>query len=433
MHSTKYNGIILVRGNTMLTNFSFKNYKTFANKVNVSLTANLSIKRFLCNSFELDNRRILKTIGVYGPNNTGKTCLVLALANLKTIMLNAPHEDLTNSFIADNVIHYEVEFNIKKRNYCYIVSYDCQKKEYLEEELSTFSVAPQNNSVKSYSLLIRRDKKGIVIPALHIDEKSNPSIANMISSNYPIVLTINFNPKSPLGIAKKDYLDFANSIILLRLDGNMDLSKTINLMQNDPKANLFISEFIKNCDLHISDFGFSDEVKSDVDISNMIKKVVAPENLKFYSVHKEHRVPSFVFDSLGTQKLIALSGYIYEAIKYGRILIVDEIDSSLHHILIRSIISLFNNELNKKAQLVFSTHDLLLMDLQKMFRKDQIYLTNIDSQTNESYVVHLSDFSSRDESGLRGDEDIVDYYLHGRFGAVPSPELFELLEAATDE
>ena len=105
----------------------------------------------------------------------------------------------------------------------------------------------------------------------------------------------------------------------------------------------------------------------------------------------------------------------------------------MHKLFVTFFVTLFNNDLNSKAQLIFSTHDLLLMDLKTMFRKDQIYLTNINNETNDSYVIHLSDISSRDENGIRGDEDIIQYYLHGKFGAIPSPDLFDLLEEAIND
>ena len=151
------------------------------------------------------------------------------------------------------------------------------------------------------------------------------------------------------------------------------------------------------------------------------------ESLKFFSKHNGYRVPSIFFDSVGTLKLVALSGYIYEALIKGKTLIIDEIDSSLHHILTKSIVAMFNNMLNKEAQLVFTTHDALLLDLKNMFRKDQIYLVDIKNSYS-SKITRLSEFISRDSNGIRGDENIIEYYLKGQFGSIPTPDLFSSLE-----
>ena len=108
-------------------------------------------------------------------------------------------------------------------------------------------------------------------------------------------------------------------------------------------------------------------------------------------------------------------------------MIVDEIDSSLHHILTKAIVAMFNNILNKKAQLIFTTHDVLLLDLKNMFRKDQIWLVDVLDESS-SKITRLSEFTSRSENGIRGDEDITDYYLKGQFGSIPTPDLFASLE-----
>ena len=158
------------------------------------------------------------------------------------------------------------------------------------------------------------------------------------------------------------------------------------------------------------------------------------EVLKIWSKHHNHTVPSVLFDPIGTRKLISLAGYIYESIVNGGVLVIDQLDSSLHHVILRAIIALYNNDLNKKAQLIFTTHDALTMDLRRLFRKDQIYLTDIDENGNNK-LIHLSEeFTSRDENGIRGNEDIVDYYLKGRFGGVPTPDLFESIsEVLSDD
>jgi len=422
----------------MITSLRLRNFKTFAEEIEISFTGSFSIKRFLCNTFETKGKRVLKTIGFYGPNNTGKTCLILALANLRALMLNESHEDLCNSFIENNVTYFKVEYIIKDRMYSYDVSYDNKEKKYIREELNKLTVAPSNSSMISSKTLIVKDKNGVIFGGSKNGSGNfgKETLMKMFSPSLPILKSLEFAEDifPDLYQAQKDYIEFASSIILVRNDKHfLDIRPTLELIKNDLKARKFISEFIKNSDLHISDFGFSDNIETDVDVSNFVKPSTNLETLKFYSVHKGYKVPSFIFDSLGTQKIIALSGYIYQAIKNGGILLIDEIDGSLHHILTRAIISLFNNDLNKRAQLVFTTHDLLLLDLEKLFRKDQIYLTNIHEKTGESVLVHLSDITSKDEDGIRGDEDIRKHYLHGRFGKLPSPELFDVLEETLDE
>jgi hypothetical protein len=377
-----------------------------------------------CNTSEQCGLNVLKTVCVYGPNNTGKTCVLLALRNLRALMLNEPKEDLTNSFVDDDIIFYEVRYIQNGSFYQYLVEYNSKEKQYINEELSLLKIQETNHSVITPKVVVsRKDNK---IKLAGVEKDFNERLAVMISDRFPILHVLSSFNNEYLNKARKDYNDFARSIELLRMDLDINIAKTMDLMKTDPEGTKFVKEFVKNCDLHIDDFGYDEEVKSDVDISNLIQSAFTDKRaLPFYSQHRQFKVPSFIFDSVGTRKIIALSGYIYDALKNGRILLVDEIDSSLHHILTRAIVAMFNNDLNKNSQLIFSTHDLLLMDLKHIFRKDQIFLTDI--KDDESVVVPLTSFPSNTENGIRGNEDIIDHYTKGKFGAIPTADLFESL------
>lgn len=407
----------------MITSIKFRNYKTFYKEVSMSFVADAQIKRFLCNTSEQCGLNVLKTICVYGPNNTGKTCVLLALRNLKSLMLNEPHEDLTNSFIEDDIIFYEIKYVQNGSYYKYSVEYNCKEQRYLNEELCSLKLQESNRAMVSQKVIASRKNNRIKLDGVERDLSER--LALMISDHFPILNMLSTFKSESLNKARQDYIDFANSIELLRPDTKIDLTKTTDLMKNNSDGMKFVKEFVKNCDLHIDDFGYDEEIKSDVDIAKFLNGPVDKSALSFYSKHRNYRVPSFLFDSVGTKKIIALSGYVYDALKNGRVLLIDEIDSSLHHILTRAIVAMFNNDLNKNSQLIFSTHDLLLMDLKHIFRKDQIFLTDIIDE--ESVVVPLTAFPSNTENGIRGNEDIIDHYTKGRFGSIPTADLIESL------
>ena len=98
----------------------------------------------------------------------------------------------------------------------------------------------------------------------------------------------------------------------------------------------------------------------------------------------------------------------------GKTVVVDEIDDSLHPLLVNAIIELFNDrEVNTKgAQLIFNTHDVSLLSLDN-FRRDQIYFTEKDNKTG------VTDLYSLDEFSPRKTENIRKGYLQGRYGAIP--------------
>jgi AAA15 family ATPase/GTPase len=118
-------------------------------------------------------------------------------------------------------------------------------------------------------------------------------------------------------------------------------------------------------------------------------------------------------ESLGTQKLFALAGPLLDILENGKVLVIDELDRSLHPLLVRHIVKVFQDSDSNPngAQLIFTTHDTSLLD-PTLLRRDQIWLTEKNSDQSTE-LVPLSAFSVRKNEALeRG-------YLGGRYGGVP--------------
>jgi hypothetical protein len=152
-----------------------------------------------------------------------------------------------------------------------------------------------------------------------------------------------------------------------------------------------------------------------------------------YTIRSVHRLPDgeavrFDFlevESNGTQRFFALVGPWLNALEQGTLLVIDELDCSLHPLLTRNLVELFQTrDANPKgAQLVFSTHDSVLMDLE-LFRRDQIWIVEKD-RAEASQLFSLYDF----EEKPRNNEAVERGYLAGRFGGVPTfGPAFENLE-----
>lgn len=121
----------------------------------------------------------------------------------------------------------------------------------------------------------------------------------------------------------------------------------------------------------------------------------------------------FFDESQGTQKLFTLAGPLFDIIENGKVLVIDELERSLHPLLVRQIIKTFHDpELNRHgAQLVFSTHDTSLLD-SSFLRRDQIWLTEKNAEQS-STLMPLTAFSPRKGEALEKG------YLGGRYGGVP--------------
>ncbi len=123
-------------------------------------------------------------------------------------------------------------------------------------------------------------------------------------------------------------------------------------------------------------------------------------------------------ESQGTQRFFALAGPILDALNDGVLLVIDELDCSLHPLLVEKIVELFNNKSSNKngAQLIFTTHDSSVMR-HEILRRDQIWIT--EKQSNgATELFSLYDFNN--ENRPRNNEAFERNYLSGRYGGVPS-------------
>ena len=253
----------------------------------------------------------------------------------------------------------------------------------------------------------------------------------LMSSNNLLCYVIDASKFEHLEKMKKIIVEFAQKIDILNMN-NIPMKKTIELMKNQGDLQKKVVEFIKNADLYMDNFEYVDmdqikiddrteNEKPDEEVLNMREKLM--EQIRLVSTYKGVKVPSLIFDSTGTKKIAALASYIIEGLENGRILIVDELDSSIHFKITRAIVAMFNNELNTNAQMIFTVHDINLMDCKRMFRKEQIWFVHKDQ--DRVYVYSLADFTA--QQGVRDTTDIMEKYRKGALGALPDPELINSL------
>ena len=119
-------------------------------------------------------------------------------------------------------------------------------------------------------------------------------------------------------------------------------------------------------------------------------------------------------ESVGTQRFFSRIGLWMEAINSGAVLVVDELEASMHPLLTRHLIEMIQDQTvnQNHAQLIFTTHDTGLLDL-KLLRRDQIWFAEKDEKSMQTDIYALTEFSPRK------DENIAKGYLQGRYGAIP--------------
>ena len=201
---------------------------------------------------------------------------------------------------------------------------------------------------------------------------------------------------------------------------------------NDPNHKERIVNLLKNADIGISD-AYIEEIDEKIDIDRF-KKILPQAMLeefveKLENINKSHKYNinllhssaevksvSLDFDdeeSSGTRRFFALIGCWIDIISNGYTVFIDEIETSLHPLLVKELLRLLLSEAHnpKGAQIIFTTHNPVLLDT-TLFRRDQIWFTE-KSPNGATQLYPLTDYQPRK------DEALAKGYLAGRYGGIP--------------
>ena len=416
----------------MLVSLKFNNAYIFSQETSFSLKADMRNKRLSSNVIETSVDSVLKSACIYGSNNSGKTCLVRIIRALWSVILSQPGDVTPNLFSNNSVVSISCVFIQDEKEWEYSFSLDTKTMEFIFERFSRIDYDQYRNSKE----IVYFERDFINQKFYTKDASLQPSIHLMGRKNI-LIHVVDVATLPYLKQARNVLMNFANKIVIVDMN-NIPLDNTIMMLKNHDSLQKDIVSFIKNADLDLEDFKYEEknlpfnlpEQKPSEDVIAMQIKQSFEDTLRLTSVYKGVPLPSLLFDSTGTKKIAALASYVVSALKNGLILVVDELDSRIHFKLTRSIVSMFNNELNDKAQLIFTAHDVSLMDCKKLFRKEQIWFVHKDEEG--VYLYSLADFTAKD--GVRDTTDIIEKYNRGVLGAIPDPDMIEtLLQVKNDK
>lgn len=212
----------------------------------------------------------------------------------------------------------------------------------------------------------------------------------------------------------------------------------IRRLQEDARFARRLKSVLKHADLGITNIEVVENAVSEEEreaIAEYVKRIAEPSEaaamLTRLQTQKKpdlelthmgaagHVSLPFSSESDGTHALISFASIAISALETGATCIVDEIDSSLHPLLVAELVRIFNDPLinQLQAQLVFTTHDTSLLETEgpiEILERDQIWVVEKDSR-GASELIALSDF------GLpRAGSNLARGYLTGRYGGIPS-------------
>ncbi len=362
-----------------------------------------------------DKTKLINQMVIYGANSSGKTNLVQSILFMWRMVTQSHNFNIGDKipripFKLDNVSSKnpsKFEINFIQDEIKYLYGFSCNEDKFLEEYLYYWPKGKE-------SLIFKREEGNKF--DFNIEEKLQKTISKQTIQN-----TLYLSRATQLGFEKtKPVYEFFKKNIVININLSDWDNYTINSIFNDKKLKDKIVEFLKK-----TDFGGIDDIlikkeKTKIkqikfDGNGMSQNDVEEDilNLKFiHRIDGEDFAFNFSEESKGTQRTFSMLGPLFDILENGKVVIIDEIESSLHPKIVQFLIRLFNSRHNKKnAQLILTTHNLTLLN-QELFRKDQFYFCEKESN-------HSTQLVSMSEYDIRQDADFEKAYTLGRFGANP--------------
>jgi len=426
----------------MLIEFRVSNFRSFNEEQVLSLVAARRDAKhpdslIQCNGFDL-----LKSTVVYGANASGKSNLIKAFWIMKSIVCGSA----TKSNLGDpipGIFPFRLNLETTKKptrfevtllldDICFLYGFSATRERVHDEFLRVR--AP--NAKERERTWFRRtlDADGNTDWEFGgLFEKETKGLKGNLQSTRDNCLLLSYAAQFNVKCLSRLFLWFRNNLRVEDMSDNPDPLKqeTARAAQGNEAFFGRVLGLVRDADFGIEKISFQPNI-----LDSMFKEVTetsAPAALDIQTLHRvEGSDVPIAFDmredeSNGTNRFFALVGPFLEALDDGRVVVVDELECSMHPLLTRKLIELFQDpEQNKKgAQLIFATHDVSLMD-PYLFRRDQIWIVE-KRQSGASVLFSLYDFET--EERPRNTEAFQKNYLAGRYGGVPSfGPFFENLE-----
>ena len=367
------------------------------------------------NAFAYKDEQILKSVAVYGANASGKSNIIKAIRFCCSMVFNSHNHNENNTFgftpfkfenYPNQPSQFLIRFVINDVEYEY--SFSLTQTDIITETLYYY---PNGRRAKIFTRNETQGKEKNSIYTFGAVIRKPMDVAENTSRK---TLYISRASQMDRDIAKEIFKFFHSTFILNYL--NHDLQKVEYLYKNNRNALL---KALKIADSDIIDISMQKTAQSGKNMNfDLVKNQASVrdtimEQLNFKTFHKANDSVAFDLakdESSGTQALFFIMLSIIDVIRNNKILLIDEIENSLHSKIVEYIVELFHA--SHSAQIIYTTHNTNLLNLNKL-RKDQIYFVN-KRKDGSSDLYSLFDYKD-----FRDTMDVEKAYLQGRFDAIP--------------
>lgn len=402
----------------MLLEFACSNHKSIRSEVLFSALAGKD------NTFEgkihtIDGFRILKSAVIYGANGSGKSNFIDAVSFVKNLVINSilyqpgqgirqiPHK--LEGFDKESI--FKMQFITQGIRYAY--GFSIKNMLVSDEYLYCF---PNNRQTKIF------ERSGDDFSAGSKYRGRFNACKEVLKPNR-LLLSCAANFSSVLEVLNA-FMFFRDELVIYgpkSLENWMDYS--LYKISDNPKSKKAVIAFLEELGTGIKDIHVTiDKKKLDSSelppfLSDDFKAFLLQNSID--AITAKVKYESFETDlmseeSMGIKKLFAILCPLIDILIHGKVLLCDDLESSLHESLVYHLVKLFvQSNAETTAQLIFTTHDTGLLNLD-LFRRDQIWFTELKKEDRATDLYSLAEIKN-----VRKEENYGKGYISGKYGAIP--------------
>lgn len=410
----------------MIQEFSIENFRSFRNRQTISFVA--SSDKHLSEELIFKTPsgvKLLRLAMIYGPNASGKSNFLKAIEAIWSMMFYSRQFTDERVWVYqpfqlcyDKPTKYEIVFWANNRQYCYILEHD--DSTILFEEL-------KYKSDKGVLSTIYKREFGNKIEfgtTITISKKSKDLIGIETLRNHTVISTLGKKNLDVPEIMSDLYSWIQDKVHEIGIHSSfLTIAEQATL---NPELKKMMLQLLRKADFNISDFEIiqtpTPEEATPSDYPENIKVIFSHLNeLKpksFSNIVFHHNTLnekfslSYKFESEGTKTFFRLSRVLFELNSCDCLIMEDELDESLHYDLLTHFLQIYLHS-KSRSQLLFTTHNLLLLSEDWLIRRDMIWLTEKDRETSSTILYRASDL------GLHKNVSLMNAYRIGKLGAKP--------------
>lgn len=433
----KNNGTIMEssrvkEGLAMLLEFSCANHKSIKDPVLFSTVAS----KDTINEDSLymyGSTRVLRTAVIYGANGSGKSNFIDAIQFVKNLVINSINHQPGQGILqkphklsgADAESKYAIQFVTNGIRYAF--GFTLKHLLVIEEYLYYFPAGRQVKIYERYETgFIAGNKFKNRFETCHDVLKPNRLFLSC-AANFSNVDEIT-----------KAFSFFRDELVIYRGLGTDNwMEYSMEQISTSPAMKKVVLTFLQSLGTGIKDIRvkideanmqasdlppfLADEFKAML-LNSSVKKIDAKV------VYSTFETDLMTEESVGVRKLFEMLCPFIDIIIQGKVLVCDELEASFHESILHGLVALFKQIKSEKfAQLIFTTHDTSILDLD-LFRRDQVWFTEISQDSRATELYSLAEIKN-----VRKGENVSKGYIMGKYGAIPmlNANLAQILTDAT--